>query len=119
MNRYLRASRRALCAITITNNTRKYHGCDGDDAIREPTNPSVAYHIFPYNNQPFGRSTILLFHLCYLYFFSFLLQQSYSSLRTTSYLWSLKVLFPCRIIFYIAIEYHQVRLGELRRRQEI
>lgn len=107
MNRYLRASRRALCAITITNNTRKYHGCDGDDAIRERTNPSVAYHIFPYNNQPFGRSTILFFSLMgYLYFFSLLLQQSYSSLRTTSYLRGLEVLFPYRIIFYIAIEYY-------------
>lgn len=42
----------------------------------------------------------------YLYFFSLLLQQSYSSLRTTSYLRGLEVLFPYRIIFYIAIEYY-------------
>lgn len=68
MSGRVHAPRRAPFTITITNNARKYLGCDGDGAIRERTNPSVAYHIFPYNKQPFGRSTILLFHLLLIHF---------------------------------------------------
>lgn len=85
---HVHASRRALCTITITNNARKYLGWDGDVAIREQTNPSMAYHIFPYNKQPFGRTTILLFYLpliLLLLLFSFFSVKIFIDYEATSY----------------------------------